>query len=109
MSVGDGACADVFQPGEYSSLRRSARSQARAATGIARVARSRAEAVAVDIESNPQLLAASADAKAARYDVRVAAASRLPRLSAVASSGYNNYLGSLTSRDRKSTRLNSSH
>src|SRR3546814_14411648 len=41
--------------------------------------------------------AASADAKAARYDVRVAAASRLPRLSAVASSGYNNYLGSLTS------------
>src|SRR3546814_638859 len=59
--------------------------------------RSPAEAVAIAIESNPQLLAASADAKAARYDVRVAAASRLPRLSAVASSGYNNYLGSLTS------------
>src|SRR3546814_15680570 len=49
------------------------------------------------IESNPQLLAASAEAKAARYDGRVAAASRLPRLSAGASSGYNNYLGSLTS------------
>ncbi|AMG76520.1 TolC family outer membrane protein [Sphingopyxis granuli] len=59
--------------------------------------RTPAEAVAIAIESNPQLLAASADAKAARYDVRVAAASRLPRLSAVASSGYNNYLGSLTS------------
>lgn len=59
--------------------------------------RSPAEAVAIAIESNPQLLAASADAKAARYDVRVAATSRLPRLSAVASSGYNNYLGSLTS------------
>lgn len=59
--------------------------------------RSPAEAVAIAIESNPQLLAASADAKAARYDVRVAAASRLPRLSAVASSGYNNYLGTLTS------------
>lgn len=55
------------------------------------------EAVAIAIENNPQLLAASADAKAARYDVRVAAASRLPRLSAVASGGYNNYLGTLTS------------
>src|SRR3546814_9074350 len=44
----------------------------------------------------PQLLAAEADAKAARYDVRVAAASRLPRLSAVARGGYNNYLGTLT-------------
>src|SRR3546814_13907850 len=44
----------------------------------------------------PQLLAAHAEAKAARYDVRVAAASRLPRLSAVASGGYNNYLGTLT-------------
>ena len=55
------------------------------------------EAVNIAVESNPQLLAAKADASGARYDVRVAAASRLPRLSAVASSGYNNYLGSLTS------------
>lgn len=55
------------------------------------------EAVNIAVESNPQLLGAKADASAARYDVRVAAASRLPRLSAVASSGYNNYLGSLTS------------
>lgn len=56
-----------------------------------------AAAVDIAIENNPQLLAAKADAKAAGYDVRVAAASRLPRLSVVASSGYNNYLGTLTS------------
>src|SRR3546814_13055355 len=55
-----------------------------------------AQAVAIAVENNPQLLAAKADARAARYDVRVAAASRLPRLSAVASGGYNNYLGTLT-------------
>src|SRR3546814_546909 len=54
------------------------------------------EAVAIAVNENPQLLAAHAEAKAARYDVRVAAASRLPRLSAVASGGYNNYLGTLT-------------
>lgn len=59
--------------------------------------RTPSEAVAIAIANNPQLLAANADAKAARYDVRVAAASRLPRLSAVASGGYNNYLGTLTS------------
>src|SRR3546814_1871027 len=47
--------------------------------------RSPVEAVSLAVENNPQLLAAEADAKAARYDVRVAAASRLPRLSAVAS------------------------
>src|SRR3546814_83380 len=58
--------------------------------------RSPVEAVSLAVENNPQLLAAEADAKAARYDVRVAAASRLPRLSAVASGGYNNYLGTLT-------------
>ena len=56
-----------------------------------------AQAVAIAVENNPQLLAAKADARAARYDVRVAGASRLPRLSAVGSGGYNNYLGSLTS------------
>lgn len=54
-------------------------------------------AVNIAIQNNPQLLAAKADASAARYDVRVAAASRLPRLSVVGSTGYNNYLGSLTS------------
>ena len=55
------------------------------------------EAVAITIENNPQLLASKADARAARYDVRVAAASRLPTLSVVGSGGYNNYLGTLTS------------
>src|SRR3546814_646874 len=54
------------------------------------------EAVAIAVNENPQLLAAHAEAKASRYEVRVAAASRLPRLSAVASGGYNNYLGTLT-------------
>src|SRR3546814_17993737 len=60
-----------------------------------------AQAVAIAVENNPQLLAAKADARAARYDVRVAGASRLPRLSAVGSGGYNNYLGSLTSRSEE--------
>jgi len=55
------------------------------------------DALATALDRNPQLLAAQADAKAAGYDVRVAAAARLPRLSAVASGNYNNYLGSLVS------------
>lgn len=55
-----------------------------------------ADAVAIAVENNPQLVAAKADAKAARYDVRVSGASRLPTLSLVGSSGYNNYLGTLT-------------
>lgn len=55
------------------------------------------QALAVALDRNPQLLAAKADAKAAGYDVRVAAAARLPRLSAVGSTNYNNYLGSLVS------------
>jgi outer membrane protein len=59
--------------------------------------KSPAEAVAIAIENNPQLLAAKADARAARYDVRVAGASRLPTLSVVGNGGYNNYLGTLTS------------
>ncbi|WP_241772934.1 TolC family outer membrane protein [Erythrobacter sp. SG61-1L] len=54
-----------------------------------------ADAVAIAVENNPQLIAAKADARAARYDVRVAAASRLPTLALVGSSGYNNYLGTL--------------
>lgn len=55
------------------------------------------QAVSIAIKNNPQLLAAKAETKAARYDVRVSAASRLPRISVVGSSGYNNYLGTLTS------------
>lgn len=55
------------------------------------------DALATALDRNPQLLAAKADAAAAGYDVRVAAAARLPRLSAVGSGNYNNYLGSLIS------------
>ena len=55
------------------------------------------EAVSIAIENNPLLLVAKAETMAARYDVRVSAAARLPRISAVGSSGYNNYLGTLTS------------
>ncbi|WP_082737885.1 MULTISPECIES: TolC family outer membrane protein [unclassified Sphingomonas] len=55
------------------------------------------QATAIALGGNPLLDAARTDAQAAGYDVRVARAARLPRLSAVGSSGYNNYLGSLTS------------
>lgn len=53
------------------------------------------EAVAVAVGRNPQLLAAKAQSHAAHFDVRVAAASRLPRVSLVANTNYNNYLGTL--------------
>ncbi|NBW75780.1 MAG: hypothetical protein EBR34_08270 [Sphingomonadaceae bacterium] len=52
-------------------------------------------AVAIAIAENPQLLAAKAQSSAAHFDVRVAAAARLPRVSLVANSNYNNYLGTL--------------
>lgn len=55
------------------------------------------EAVDIAIAENPQLLAGKAQSEAARYDVRVAAASRLPKVSLVANSNYNNYLGTLGS------------
>lgn len=56
----------------------------------------RDDAVNVTISNNPQLTAAKAQSDASHYDIRVAAASRLPRLSIVTSSNYNNYLGSLS-------------
>lgn len=49
------------------------------------------------LERNPMLAAAKADANATNFDIRVAKAARLPRLSAVGSANYNNYLGSLNS------------
>lgn len=52
-------------------------------------------AVATAVSENPQLLAAKAQSSATHFDVRVAAASRLPRVSLVANSNYNNYLGTL--------------
>lgn len=55
------------------------------------------QAVDIAVAENPQLLAGKAQSYAARYDVRVAAASRLPKVSLVANSNYNNYLGTLGS------------
>lgn len=54
-------------------------------------------ALAAAVDDNPQLLAARADVKATEYDIGVAKAARLPRLSGVASGNYNNFLGSLDS------------
>lgn len=55
------------------------------------------DAVQVAVRSNPDLLAAAYNREAARYDVRVAQAGRLPTLSGVGQGNYTNYLGSLNS------------
>ncbi len=52
-------------------------------------------AVGVALDQNPQLIAARRSADATRYDINVARANRLPRLAAVSSGNYFNYLGSL--------------
>lgn len=52
------------------------------------------EAVDFALDHNPDLLASRERAKAAGYDVRVAGASRMPRVSAFANAGYTDYLGS---------------
>lgn len=54
-------------------------------------------AVDTALDSNPILAAAKMEADAARSDIRVAEASRLPQLAAIGSANYNNYLGSLNS------------
>ena len=54
-------------------------------------------AVATAIDNNPGLLAAQRQRDAARFDIGVARASRLPRLSAVAGGTYFNYLDSVSS------------
>ena len=46
------------------------------------------QAVAVALDQNPQLIAARRSADATRYDINVARANRLPRLSAVSSGNY---------------------
>ena len=56
-------------------------------------------AVTVALDDNPTLLAAKKALDATRYDIQVAAASRLPRVSLGISSGYSNYLGTLKSVD----------
>lgn len=52
-------------------------------------------ALDVALENNPDLIAIRKESEASRNDVGVARASRLPRLSAVASGDYYNYLDSL--------------
>lgn len=53
------------------------------------------EAVEIALESNPDLIAAREQAKAADKDIDVAGASRLPRVSLFTSGGYNNYFDTL--------------
>ena len=52
-------------------------------------------AVDVALENNPDLIAARERAQAAGYDIDVAGASRLPRISAFAGYDYQNFLGSI--------------
>ena len=54
-----------------------------------------AEAVAIALDHNPDLLAARQRATAAGYDVRVASAGKLPKISLFAGGGYTDYLGTL--------------
>ncbi|WP_225010077.1 TolC family outer membrane protein [Novosphingobium percolationis] len=53
------------------------------------------DAVEAALANNPDLAAARLDSKAAAYDVRVAGAGRLPRLSVFTGTSYNNYLNSV--------------
>ncbi|MCJ2179894.1 TolC family outer membrane protein [Novosphingobium album (ex Hu et al. 2023)] len=53
------------------------------------------EAVEIALDSNPNLIAAREQAKAANKDIDVAGAGRLPRVSLYASGTYNNYLDTL--------------
>ncbi|MET4896737.1 TolC family outer membrane protein [Sphingomonadaceae bacterium jetA1] len=64
------------------------------------------EAVGVALEQNPQLIAARRAADATRYDISVARANRLPRVSAVSSGNYFNYLGSLSVPTAPSSGIN---
>jgi outer membrane protein len=63
------------------------------------------DAVGAALDNNPDLIAIKKESDAARHDVGVARASRLPRLSAVASGDYVNYLDSLAGfpQDRGTT------
>ena len=54
-------------------------------------------AVTVALDHNPALLAAKRNSEAARFDTNVARAGRLPKLSAVGSGTYLNYLNTLGS------------
>ncbi|WP_157217543.1 TolC family outer membrane protein [Flavisphingomonas formosensis] len=53
------------------------------------------DAVEVAVANNPDLLAARKNAEAFGYDIKVAKAARMPRLSAVGGANYLNYFNSL--------------
>ena len=53
------------------------------------------EAVTIALDHNPDLLAARQRSKAAGYDVRVASAGRLPKVSVFVGGDYTDYLGTL--------------
>ena len=63
------------------------------------------DAVGAALDNNPDLISIKKESDAARHDVGVARASRLPRLSAVASGDYVNYLDSIAGipKDRGTT------
>lgn len=62
------------------------------------------EAVRISLANNPDFIAAQRQAEAARYDVRVSEASRLPTLSGVLSGDYvNQVTGSTNGLDRSGT------
>jgi outer membrane protein len=58
---------------------------------------SAAEAVATALDNNPDLIAARERAKASGFDIDIAGASRLPRVSLFTGGDYTNYLGTLGS------------
>ena len=53
------------------------------------------EAVQIALDANPDLAAARLATKAAGYDIKTADASRLPKIAAVGSTAYTNYLHTL--------------
>lgn len=55
------------------------------------------EAVAIALNSNPDIEAANLEVNASKSDIGIAKATRAPKLSATLGGGYNNYLGSLNS------------
>ncbi|MBU1825501.1 MAG: TolC family outer membrane protein [Alphaproteobacteria bacterium] len=61
------------------------------------------EAVAIALTSNPDIEAANQAVNASRADIGVARASRLPKLSATTSGGYNNNLNSVNDPTSENT------
>lgn len=55
------------------------------------------DAVAIALDSNPDIEAANQQVNASRADIGAAKSSRAPKVSAILSGGYNNFLGSLDS------------